>query len=73
MQFPQVGLNIKGVIQYANLNVYEDNGFDYNEKLSMLGADAYYNCYDNSKWNYKSYDTLTDTAKNTWCRSPGKS
>lgn len=38
----------------------------------MILTDAFYNCYDKSTWSLETYDTLTDTAKNTWCRSPGK-
>ncbi|XP_049875013.1 xanthine dehydrogenase-like [Pectinophora gossypiella] len=66
----EVGVNIAGAVQYLNMNLYEDNGFDIDELLSMLGIDAYYNCYDNSRWNYKCFNSTTDTAKNTWCRSP---
>lgn len=68
----QVGVNNSGVIQYSNCNLFEDNGYMINEQLTELGVDEYNNCYDESKWNYRSYDTITDNAKNTWCRSPGK-
>lgn len=51
--------------------MYEDNGYKTNETLTALGSDVYYNCYDSAKFNYKSFDTITETAKNTWCRSPG--
>ncbi|KAI5643279.1 molybdopterin-binding domain of aldehyde dehydrogenase domain-containing protein [Phthorimaea operculella] len=67
----EVAVNRQGVIQFCNWNIYEDNGYMINEPLALFGVDAYYNCYKNTYWNYKCFNTLTDTAKNTWCRSPG--
>ncbi|KAG6464941.1 hypothetical protein O3G_MSEX014825 [Manduca sexta] len=67
----QVAVNSAGVIQYMDYFLYEDNGHIINEKLSILGVEAYNNCYDSSKWNVDCYDTITDTAKTTWCRAPG--
>ncbi|KAG6465427.1 hypothetical protein O3G_MSEX015145 [Manduca sexta] len=67
----EIGVNNSGVIQYINYKLYEDNGYKVNETLTMLGTDVFYNCYNNSRWNYTCYDSITDKAKNTWCRSPG--
>lgn len=67
----QITVNRAGVIQRLNSTIYEDNGYKVNETLTALGADVYNNCYDATKINYKAFDTVTDTAKNTWCRSPG--
>ncbi|KAJ8719963.1 hypothetical protein PYW07_012006 [Mythimna separata] len=67
----EIQVNRAGVIQRLNTTIYEDNGHMLNETLTAFGADVYYNCYDATKMNYKSFDTVTDTAKNTWCRSPG--
>ncbi|XP_038212504.1 xanthine dehydrogenase 1-like [Zerene cesonia] len=67
----EVGVNAQGVIQYNNYNLYEDNGYIIDEPLTMLGVDVFYNCYDKAAWNYKSYDTVTDSTSHTWCRSPG--
>ncbi|XP_041981243.1 xanthine dehydrogenase-like [Aricia agestis] len=67
----EVGVNDQGVIQYINFSIYADNGYIYNENFTYYGMDAYYNCYDRGPWNYTSYNTVTDTASNTWCRSPG--
>ncbi|KAJ8719331.1 hypothetical protein PYW08_011506 [Mythimna loreyi] len=67
----EVGVNKLGVFQYINYNIYEDNGYAVNENLSGFGVDVYNNCYNSSTWNYKCTNTLTDTAKNTWFRSPG--
>ncbi|XP_012545633.1 LOW QUALITY PROTEIN: uncharacterized protein LOC101738607 [Bombyx mori] len=68
----EVGVNRSGVIQHMNFyKLYEDNGYKVNETLTFLGTDMFNNCYNNSRWNYQCYDSITDTAKNTWCRSPG--
>lgn len=68
----QVAVNKSGVIQTCNYDMYEDNGFMLNETMHIFAADAYYNCYDNNRWNFKGFNTRTDNAKNTFCRSPGK-
>ncbi|XP_075976855.1 uncharacterized protein LOC142977053 [Anticarsia gemmatalis] len=67
----EVGLNRAGVFQYVNEKLYEDNGCSVNEDLSEFGASLYNNCYNTSTWNYTCYNTVTDTPKNTWFRSPG--
>ncbi|XP_075976974.1 xanthine dehydrogenase/oxidase-like isoform X2 [Anticarsia gemmatalis] len=64
-------INNSGVIQSINFNLYEDNGYKTNEQFTLLGTGAYNNAYKKSRWNYKSYDSITDTAKNTWARAPG--
>lgn len=43
-----------------------------NEKLTIFSVQSYDNCYNRSRWNYKNFDVLTDTAKNSWLRAPGK-
>ncbi|XP_045499718.1 xanthine dehydrogenase 1-like [Colias croceus] len=67
----EVAVNSQGVIQYNNMELYEDNGYVVNEPLTLFGVDIFFNCYDKSPWNFKVYDTVTDTTSNTWCRSPG--
>ncbi|CAB3227920.1 unnamed protein product [Arctia plantaginis] len=67
----EVAVNKSGVIQYINETMYEDNGYKRNEILSTLGTGVYNNCYDATKFNYKVFDTITETAKNSWCRAPG--
>ncbi|XP_041981242.1 xanthine dehydrogenase-like [Aricia agestis] len=67
----EMAVDAKGVIQYNNFSSYSDNGYIVNEPLINLGLDVYNNCYDKTRWNYKAFNTLTDTASNTWCRSPG--
>lgn len=67
----QIAVNNQGVIQYVNEDLYEDNGYIINEPLIGFADAAFSNCYDKSKWNFKSYNVVTDTPSNTWCRSPG--
>ncbi|XP_049874984.1 uncharacterized protein LOC126373065 [Pectinophora gossypiella] len=67
----EVGVSKTGEIQYVNYDLYEDNGFIVNEPLALFTLDIYNNCYNNARWNFRCFNTLTDTAKNTWCRSPG--
>ncbi|XP_022826463.1 xanthine dehydrogenase 1-like [Spodoptera litura] len=67
----EIAVNNAGVIQRLDTTIYEDNGYTINETLTALGAGVYNNCYDATKMNFKAYDTITDMAKNTWCRSPG--
>lgn len=52
--------------------MYEDNGFDINETIQVTAVESYNNCYSGSRWNYKNISTITDTAKNTYFRAPGK-
>lgn len=68
----KAGVDSRGVIQYLNYNIYEDNGYKTNETFTILGKGIYNNAYKKERWNYKSFDSLTDTAKNTWARAPGK-
>nr|XP_034832955.1 xanthine dehydrogenase-like [Maniola hyperantus] len=67
----EVGVNAKGVIQYVTCDLYSDDGYIKNEPLLNLGLDCYYNCYKKGPWKYTAYTAVTDTASNTWCRSPG--
>ncbi|XP_026741880.1 aldehyde oxidase 1-like [Trichoplusia ni] len=67
----EAAVNSSGVLQYVNTTIYTDNGHMINEPCIVYGTDTYHNCYDASKYNYKAYNTVTDTPKNTFCRSPG--
>ncbi|XP_041981246.1 xanthine dehydrogenase/oxidase-like [Aricia agestis] len=67
----EVGVNQDGMIQYINYDIFEDNGCIVNELLINLATDTYYNCYDKRRWNYTSYNAITDTPSNTWFRAPG--
>nr|XP_049700113.1 uncharacterized protein LOC110380991 isoform X1 [Helicoverpa armigera] len=67
----EAGVDKTGVIQYINYNVFEDNGYKTNEQFTLLGTGQFNNAYNRARWNYTSYDSITDTAKNTWARAPG--
>ncbi|CAH0625212.1 unnamed protein product [Chrysodeixis includens] len=67
----EAGVDCTGKIQYLNLDTYEDHGFTVNEQFNLLGLGVYYNAYDKSRWNFKSFSSTTDTASNTWARAPG--
>ncbi|XP_013161894.1 PREDICTED: xanthine dehydrogenase-like [Papilio xuthus] len=67
----EVGVNAEGVIQYINCDLYTDNGYVINEPLITIGLSIYNNCYKKTTWNYKFYNAVTDTASNSWFRSPG--
>ena len=66
-----MAVNKSGVIQTAKYELYSDNGFSINEPFNLFIVDEYYNCYNNSRWNFRGFNVVTDTAKNTFCRSPG--
>ncbi|CAG9788241.1 unnamed protein product [Diatraea saccharalis] len=66
----KVGVDKRGLVQYLNYDLYEDNGYTTNELISVLGIDAHSNCYKRLWWDYKCYNSVTDNAKNTWCRAP---
>ncbi|CAH0726812.1 unnamed protein product, partial [Brenthis ino] len=67
----EIAVNKDGVIQYLNHNLYSDNGYVVSEPLLNLGLDVYSNAYKNDTWSHKSYNAVTDTASNSWFRSPG--
>ncbi|KAF9416490.1 hypothetical protein HW555_006157 [Spodoptera exigua] len=67
----EAGVNSTGVIQYINYEIHEDNGYKKNEQFTQLGEGQFNNAYNRARWNYTSYDSITDTAKNTWARAPG--
>ncbi|XP_022112869.2 indole-3-acetaldehyde oxidase [Pieris rapae] len=67
----EVATNSEGLIQYANLLYYSDNGCNFNDTAAGNITDVMSNLYDTSRWDVKGYSVLTDKASNTWCRAPG--
>ncbi|XP_075976856.1 uncharacterized protein LOC142977054 [Anticarsia gemmatalis] len=67
----EVGVDSSGTIQYMDYTIFEDNGYKLNELLILVVDTVYSNCYDVTRWNYKSFNVFTDTAKNTLVRAPG--
>ncbi|XP_073980918.1 uncharacterized protein isoform X2 [Rhodnius prolixus] len=67
----EVGVNDLGEIQYLNANVYQDDGHCPNDPAIQDTFLHIINAYNPSTWNMKGYGVTTDSASNTWCRSPG--
>ncbi|CAH0726811.1 unnamed protein product, partial [Brenthis ino] len=67
----EIGVDRNGVIQYLNYDIYNDNGYIVNELLIQFTACTYYNCYKKERWNFRSFNTITDTPSNSWFRSQG--
>ncbi|XP_047998096.1 indole-3-acetaldehyde oxidase-like isoform X2 [Leguminivora glycinivorella] len=67
----EVAVDATGRIQYCNENLYMDHGYIVDEPLMLATLDVYNNCYEKARFDYKVFNVTTDTASNTWCRSPG--
>ncbi|XP_022826959.1 probable aldehyde oxidase gad-3 [Spodoptera litura] len=67
----EVGISSSGEIQYLEYHLYSDNGYVVSDPVSPLQLAPIRNCYDNRRWQYKIFTVLTDTASNTYLRSPG--
>ncbi|KAI8427486.1 hypothetical protein MSG28_002019 [Choristoneura fumiferana] len=67
----EVGVDNRGEIQYLEYNLYQDQGYVLSDQLVNVTVSAIKNTYQNLRWSYKIYNVLTDTASNTWARSPG--
>ncbi|KAJ8719323.1 hypothetical protein PYW08_011498 [Mythimna loreyi] len=68
----EAGVNNSGTIQYINYSIYEDAGYMINGNLiNFISIGQYNNAYNRSRWSYKSFNSVTDSAKNTWVRAPG--
>ncbi|CAH2233049.1 jg18399 [Pararge aegeria aegeria] len=65
-----VGVNSRGEIQHLKSDLFSDNGYIYDEPLMLLGIDVNSNCYSRERWTHTGYNAVTDTASNTWVRSP---
>ncbi|XP_061717702.1 xanthine dehydrogenase-like [Cydia pomonella] len=67
----EVAVDATGKIQYCNENLYMDHGYVVDEPLFLATLDVFNNCYEKARFDYKVFNVTTDTASNTWCRSPG--
>ncbi|KAF9823388.1 hypothetical protein SFRURICE_006601 [Spodoptera frugiperda] len=67
----EVGVSSSGEIQYLEYHLYSDNGYVVSDPISPLQLAPIRNCYDNRRWQYKIFNVITDTASNTYLRSPG--
>ncbi|PZC82143.1 hypothetical protein B5X24_HaOG210951 [Helicoverpa armigera] len=66
----EIGVNAQGEIQYLKNTVYQDGGCSYNETLTMITIQHFYNCYNHKRWYVSTNSVLTDKPSNTWCRAP---
>ncbi|XP_039757385.1 xanthine dehydrogenase-like [Pararge aegeria] len=66
----EVGANGEGVIQYLKTTFHQDHGYSFNENISGRTIAHFYSCYDPRRWKIESNSIITDTASNTFCRSP---
>ncbi|CAL8110870.1 unnamed protein product [Orchesella dallaii] len=60
-----------GKIHQLDASVYCNPGSVANEPTSLYGALCFQSAYRANNWNLKPEVALTDTAPNTYCRSPG--
>ncbi|XP_045540299.1 xanthine dehydrogenase/oxidase-like [Papilio machaon] len=67
----EMGVDKAGEIQYVEYKLYEDHGYIVSDTVTLFGIAAIKNCYNNTRWQYKLYTVTTDTASNTYARSPG--
>ncbi|XP_045540302.1 xanthine dehydrogenase/oxidase [Papilio machaon] len=68
----EVGVSDTGEVQYLEYHLYSDNGCIVGDPILLFGISAVKNCYDNRRWSYKLFNVTTDTASNTYARSPGE-
>ncbi|XP_013165309.1 PREDICTED: xanthine dehydrogenase/oxidase-like [Papilio xuthus] len=68
----EVGVNDTGEVQYLEYHLYSDNGYVVGDPVLLFAISAVKNCYDNRRWSYKLFNVTTDTASNTYARSPGE-
>ena len=66
-----VELDDNGKITKLTNDYVEDYGCSTNEPVHFLTTEFSSNCYNNEYFNVIAKRALTDSASNTWCRSPG--
>ncbi|XP_063625275.1 xanthine dehydrogenase/oxidase-like [Cydia splendana] len=67
----EIAVDLFGKIQLCKEFLYMDTGHVIDEPLFLPVLDVYNNCYDKLRWIFLVFSVITDTACNTWCRSPG--
>lgn len=68
----EVGVDDNGKIQYLDLKIWMNYGFNTNEGNAKAVLEMVANCYDIQTWEIKSYGVNTDITSNTYCRAPGE-
>lgn len=54
------------------MKLFADTGYLNNESSASSAASIAKNVYHSDAWDIVTEDVLTDTAANTWCRTPGQ-
>ncbi|KAI5646262.1 molybdopterin-binding domain of aldehyde dehydrogenase domain-containing protein [Phthorimaea operculella] len=67
----EIGVDDKGEIQYMDIALFTDNGYVVSEPIIGFTTPAIKSCYNSRRWQYKSFNVITDTASNTYMRAPG--
>ena len=67
----QAGFQNSGELDSVQINIYADNGIVSSESSSAFAASILQNVYASKAWELVAKDVHTDTAANTYCRTPG--
>lgn len=67
----KAGVNAEGILQAIEATLTSDSGYVAVDVSSGGAAPIMPSCYSCPNWNVKPQFVLTNTANNTWCRSPG--
>ncbi|XP_055372025.1 uncharacterized protein LOC129606005 [Condylostylus longicornis] len=67
----EVSVDKKGKITRLINNYAQDEGCSINEQPIFASIAFFKNCYNSDSWKVNSKIAVTDSASNTWCRSPG--
>ncbi|XP_068204498.1 xanthine dehydrogenase/oxidase-like isoform X2 [Palaemon carinicauda] len=67
----KAGVNAEGILQAIEATLISDAGYIAVDISSGGAAFVMPSCYACPNWNVKPQFVLTNTANNTWCRSPG--
>lgn len=67
----KVGVDDAGVLQAVQATTIADSGYTSIDSSAIGAAYIMPNCYECANWEVTPRMIHTDTANNTWCRSPG--
>lgn len=66
----EAGFDNSGKLDAVKINIYGDSGFVSNEASVSFTTHLMANTYHSNSWNFVPRNVNTDTAANTWCRTP---
>ncbi|XP_054281347.1 uncharacterized protein LOC128999016 [Macrosteles quadrilineatus] len=67
----ETGVDDDGLIQYLNINYYQDDGWNKNDTIAPFTIHHMNSIYDTTTWTINGYGVTTDLPSQTWCRAPG--